>query len=44
MAVLAGRNFGAEGRGYLRLSYANSEANIEEALARMAGFLEGQTP
>lgn len=40
VAVLAGRDFGAEGRGYLRLSYANSEENIEEAIRRMARFLE----
>jgi aspartate/methionine/tyrosine aminotransferase len=44
VATIAGRDFGAEGRGYLRLSYANSEANIEEALARMARFLEAATP
>ena len=40
VAVLAGRDFGAEGRGYLRLSYANCEENIEDALARRARFLE----
>ena len=32
VAVLAGTSFGAYGEGYLRLSYANSLANIEEAL------------
>jgi aspartate aminotransferase len=32
VAVLAGTSFGAHGEGYLRLSYANSRANIEKAL------------
>ena len=35
VAVLGGSAFGAYGEGYLRLSYANSEANIRKALARM---------
>lgn len=39
VAVLGGTAFGAYGEGYLRLSYATSMANIEEALARMAGAL-----
>ncbi len=33
VAVLAGTAFGEYGEGYLRLSYANSLENIEEALA-----------
>lgn len=40
VAVLAGTAFGAHGEGYLRLSYANSLANIEEALAAMGALLE----
>jgi aspartate/methionine/tyrosine aminotransferase len=40
VAVLAGTAFGEYGEGYLRLSYANSLANIEEALAAMRGVLE----
>ncbi|RME01144.1 MAG: pyridoxal phosphate-dependent aminotransferase [Calditrichaeota bacterium] len=40
VAVLSGTAFGAYGDGYLRLSYANSIANIEEGLARMARALE----
>lgn len=36
VAALAGTSFGAAGEGYLRLSYATSEANIEKALARVA--------
>ncbi|HYX85631.1 MAG TPA: pyridoxal phosphate-dependent aminotransferase [Gaiellales bacterium] len=40
VAVLAGTDFGAHGRGHLRLSYANSLENIEHALQEMAGLLE----
>ncbi len=39
VALLAGTAFGEYGRGYLRLSYANSVPNIERALERMADFL-----
>jgi aspartate/methionine/tyrosine aminotransferase len=39
VALLAGTDFGQAGRGYLRLSYANSIENIREALARMAQAL-----
>ncbi len=35
VAVLSGTAFGASGQGYLRLSYANSIPNIEEALRRI---------
>ena len=40
VAVLAGTSFGAHGEGYLRLSYANSLENLEEALAAMKALLE----
>jgi aspartate/methionine/tyrosine aminotransferase len=40
VAVLAGTAFGEHGEGYLRLSYANSLANIEEALHKMRTVLE----
>jgi len=40
VAVLAGTSFGAYGEGYLRLSYANSLENLEEALAAMSALLE----
>jgi aspartate/methionine/tyrosine aminotransferase len=39
VAVLAGTAFGAEGAGHLRLSYANSQANLSRALERMGAFL-----
>lgn len=44
VAVLAGTCFGSHGEGYLRLSYANSEANLREALARMSGLLANSAP
>src|SRR5881392_2425855 len=40
VAVLAGTAFGAHGEGYLRLSYANSEANLKLALDRMRPVFE----
>src|SRR5437016_3008814 len=40
VAVLAGTAFGAHGEGYLRLSYANSEANLRLALDRMRPVFE----
>lgn len=40
VAVLAGTAFGEGGRGYLRLSYANSVEQIEEGVNRMKGVLE----
>ena len=43
VACLSGTAFGAHGDGYLRFSYANSVANIEEALKRFADFL-AKTP
>ena len=39
VALIGGPDFGVLGEGYLRLSYANSEANIRMALDRIAGFL-----
>ena len=39
VAVLPGESFGRNGKGYLRLSYAASEADIREALRRMSDFL-----
>ncbi|MEM6713096.1 MAG: pyridoxal phosphate-dependent aminotransferase [Pseudomonadota bacterium] len=40
VALIGGPDFGILGEGYIRLSYAASEANIEEALGRMQEFLE----
>ena len=39
VATIGGPDFGILGEGYLRLSYANSQDNIREALARMRTIL-----
>ncbi|MGO1117676.1 pyridoxal phosphate-dependent aminotransferase [Rhodovibrionaceae bacterium A322] len=39
VATIAGTSFGAEGEGYIRLSYANSLENIQLALGRMGDYL-----
>jgi aspartate/methionine/tyrosine aminotransferase len=39
VATIGGPDFGVNGEGYLRLSYANSLENIERALDRMREFL-----
>jgi len=43
VAVLSGAAFGQYGEGYLRLSYANSEANLRLALDRMRPVFERLT-
>lgn len=40
LALIPGSAFGASGSGYVRASYATSEANIREALRRLERFLE----
>jgi aspartate aminotransferase len=35
VACLPGTGFGAHGEGFLRFSYANSAANLREALTRI---------
>ena len=39
LALIPGSAFGESGRGFVRASYATSEANILEALARLERFL-----
>jgi aspartate aminotransferase len=39
VATIGGPDFGVYGEGYIRLSYANSTANIERALQRIGDFL-----
>jgi aspartate/methionine/tyrosine aminotransferase len=39
VAVIGGPDFGVLGEGYMRISYANSAANIQKALGRMGEFL-----
>ena len=40
VAVIPGNAFGASGEGYVRCAYANSLANIEEALDRIEKFVK----
>jgi aspartate/methionine/tyrosine aminotransferase len=40
VAALSGAAFGVHGEGYLRFSYANSEANLRLALERMRPVFE----
>ncbi|WP_421693919.1 pyridoxal phosphate-dependent aminotransferase [Aestuariivirga sp.] len=40
VALIFGESFGQNGKGYMRLSYAASEADIAEALKRMKAFIE----
>jgi (5-formylfuran-3-yl)methyl phosphate transaminase len=44
VAVAPGVDFGANGEGYLRLSYASSVDRIREGLARLGRFLATVTP
>jgi len=45
VALLAGAGFGDFGKGFLRVSYANSRENILEAVERMKAFLaQNQAP
>jgi aspartate aminotransferase len=42
VATIGGPDFGILGEGYIRLSYANSQENIANAIDRVRGFLDGQ--
>jgi len=44
VALLAGTAFGAHGEGYMRLSYANSQANLREGIELLAGLLARTAP
>lgn len=37
---MPGSAFGKSGKGYFRLSYATSEDNLNEAIKRIAKFVE----
>ncbi len=43
VATIGGPDFGILGEGYIRLSYANSQDNIERAMDRFAAFWNGAT-
>ena len=44
VATIGGPDFGVYGEGYIRLSYANSTANIQKALGRIGEFLTSRKP
>jgi aspartate/methionine/tyrosine aminotransferase len=44
VAVIAGTDFGEEGRGFIRLSSANSQENIAKAVGRIGDFLASRKP
>ncbi|MCY0148411.1 pyridoxal phosphate-dependent aminotransferase [Hoeflea sp. G2-23] len=44
VALIGGPDFGVLGEGYIRVSCANSDQNIEAAIARMGEFLENAKP
>ena len=39
VALIGGPDFGVNGEGYIRVSYANSEENIRKAVTRIGNFL-----
>ena len=39
VALLSGAAFGSYGEGYVRLSYANSQENIQKAVAQLDRFV-----
>ncbi len=41
IATIAGPDFGPLGEGFIRFSYANSQANIERAMDRIGDYLTG---
>ena len=41
VSLISGTSFGEYGQGYVRISFANSQENIREALRRMEAFLAG---
>ena len=44
VATIGGPDFGVHGEGFIRLSYANSMANIERAIERIGRFLNDHPP
>jgi aspartate/methionine/tyrosine aminotransferase len=43
VALIGGPDFGVNGEGYIRVSYANSEENIRNAVTRLGNFLVKNT-
>jgi aspartate aminotransferase len=44
VATIAGSDFGDDGKGFIRLSSANSLANIQRAVSRIGDFLASRKP
>lgn len=44
VALIGGPDFGILGEGYIRVSCANSDENIESAISRVGKFLENRKP
>jgi len=44
VALIGGPDFGVNGEGYIRVSYANSEENIRRAIGRIGDFLTQREP
>jgi len=44
VALIGGPDFGVLGEGYIRVSCANSDDNIEKAIVRIGKFLEDRKP
>ncbi len=42
VATIAGTSFGVLGEGHIRFSYANSQANIEQAMARISTWFDDE--
>lgn len=42
VAVVPGSVFGSQGKGYIRLSYASSLAQLKEAVNRIKDFIAGR--
>ena len=43
VALIGGPDFGVNGEGFIRVSYANSEENIRKAIERIGDFLSRRT-
>lgn len=41
VGLIPGSSFGAGGEGYVRISYATSQAKLEEAVARLKSYVNG---
>lgn len=42
LAIIPGIAFGTEAEGYVRLSYAASQENLQEAMKRLSNYMKKQ--